>query len=105
MVNNDEATQGEPTSRDIINAILNPALPEFDSTKPYDVPTAVKAGDVNALQDLDERKLIELKEAFLLFDLDGDGCIDANDLRGTFGTLGNDDVPDELVEQMLSEVS
>lgn len=43
-------------------------------------------------------------QAFLLFDLDGDGCIDANDLRGTFGTLGEDDVSDGLVEQMLSEV-
>lgn len=39
-----------------------------------------------------------------MFDLDGDGCIDANDLRGTFGTLGEGEVPDGLVEQMLSEV-
>lgn len=43
-------------------------------------------------------------KAFQLFDLDGDGCIDANDLRGTFGTLGEVDVSDGLVEQMLSEV-
>lgn len=43
-------------------------------------------------------------KAFLLFDLDGDGCIDANDLRGTFGTLGELDVAEGLVEQMLSEV-
>ena len=39
----------------------------------------------------------------MLFDLDGDGCIDENDLRGTFGTLGDEDVPDGLVEKMLSE--
>lgn len=52
----------EKTAMDIINEILNPPLMEFDPTKPYDVPTAVEAGDVNALQDLDERKIIELKE-------------------------------------------
>lgn len=52
----------EKTAMDIINEILNPPLMEFDPTKPYDVPTAVEAGDINALQDLDERKIIELKE-------------------------------------------
>lgn len=39
----------------------------------------------------------------MIFDLDGDGCIDAADLHATFGTLGDDNVPDGLVEQMLSE--
>lgn len=52
----------EKSAMDIINEIFNPPLMEFDPTKPYDVPVAVKAGDVNALQDLDERKIIELKE-------------------------------------------
>lgn len=52
----------EKTPLEIINDILNPPMPEFDPTKPYNVPTAVKAGDVNALQELDERKIIELKE-------------------------------------------
>lgn len=47
---------------DVINEIFNPSLLEFDPKKPYNVPEAVKAGDVEALQDLDERKLIELKE-------------------------------------------
>lgn len=47
---------------DVINEIFNPPLLEFDAKKPYHVPEAVKSGDVNALQDLDERKLIELKE-------------------------------------------
>lgn len=45
------------------------------------------------------------RKAFMLFDLDGDGCIDADDLRGTFGTLGDDDVPDGLIDEMLSEVN
>ncbi|XP_037030739.1 myosin regulatory light chain 10 [Bradysia coprophila] len=93
----------EKTPMEIINDILNPPMPEFDPSKPYNVPTAVKAGDVNALQELDERKIIELKEAFLLFDLNGDGCIDEEDLRATFGTLGEDNIPEGLIEQMMSE--
>lgn len=52
----------EKTPIEIVNEILNPPMPEFDPTKPYLVPTAVKAGDINALQELDERKIIELKE-------------------------------------------
>lgn len=43
-------------------------------------------------------------KAFLLFDLNGDGCIDEEDLRATFGTLGEENIPDGLVEQMMSEV-
>lgn len=43
-------------------------------------------------------------KAFLLFDLNGDGCIDEEDLRATFGTLGDDNIPEGLVEQMMSEV-
>lgn len=52
----------EKSAMDVINEIFNPPLMEFDAKKPYHVPEAVNAGDVNALQDLDERKLIELKE-------------------------------------------
>lgn len=57
---NDEKTPKTPS--EIINDILNPPMPEFDPSIPYTAPTAVKAGDVNALQELDERKIIELKE-------------------------------------------
>lgn len=58
-----EAKQAdEKTAMEVINDILNPPMPEFDPSKPYNVPTAIKAGDVNALQELDERKIIELKE-------------------------------------------
>lgn len=55
----------EKSAMDVINEIFNPPLLEFDPKKPYNVPEAVKAGDVEALQDLDERKLIELKEVGL----------------------------------------
>lgn len=60
-----EKQSDEKTPMEIINGILNPPMPEFDPSTPYNVPTAVKAGDVNALQELDERKIIELKEVRL----------------------------------------
>ncbi|KAL0832208.1 hypothetical protein ABMA28_001661 [Loxostege sticticalis] len=56
----------------------------------------------NVLAELDETKLFELKEAFLLFDLDGDGCIDHNDLRGTLVSLG-EKVDEQAVRNMLAE--
>ncbi|XP_045524250.1 calmodulin-2 [Pieris brassicae] len=58
----------------------------------------------NILAELDENKIFELKEAFLLFDLDGDGCIDHNDLRGTFISLG-ENVDEHAVSNMLSEAT
>ncbi|XP_049871102.1 uncharacterized protein LOC126370297 [Pectinophora gossypiella] len=54
------------------------------------------------LAELDETKVFELKEAFLLFDLDGDGCIDFNDLRGTLISLG-EKVDEQAVKNMMSE--
>ncbi|XP_063827019.1 uncharacterized protein LOC135076492 [Ostrinia nubilalis] len=56
----------------------------------------------NVLAELDETKLFELKEAFLLFDLDGDGCIDHSDLRATLVSLG-EKVDEQAVRIMLSE--
>lgn len=50
---------------EIVTEILGPATksqPAVADERPYDAPVAVAAGDVNALQDLDERRLIELKE-------------------------------------------
>ncbi|CAK1579506.1 unnamed protein product [Parnassius mnemosyne] len=58
----------------------------------------------NVMSELDESKIFELKEAFLLFDLNGDGYIDQNDLRGTFVSLG-ETVDEQLVRNMLSEAS
>lgn len=94
----------EKTAADLIEEIseLKKFIPT-ESSEPYQIPIAVKGSDVEALRDLDERKLIELKEAFMIFDLDGDGHIDADDLRSTFGTLGQD-VTENQIEQMLSEV-
>ncbi|XP_060802016.1 myosin regulatory light chain, smooth muscle [Amyelois transitella] len=56
----------------------------------------------SVLAELDESKIFELKEAFLLFDLDGDGCIDHNDLRGTLVSLG-EKVDEQAVRSMLAE--
>lgn len=87
-------------AHDILSPVVNTLPPESD--EPYRPPTAVAAGDMNALQELDERKIIELREAFNLFDLDHDGCIDAADLKSTFQTLGVD-VPDDFIATMLAD--
>lgn len=86
-------------AQEILSPVMSP-LPE--STEPYVPPTAVQAGDMNALQELDERKIIELREAFNLFDLDHDGQIDASDLKSTFATLGVE-VPDDFISHMLAD--
>ena len=85
---------------EILSPVMNALPPESD--EPYRPPTAVEAGDVNALQELDERKIIELREAFNLFDLDHDGYIDATDLKATFQTL-QVEVNDEFIESMLAD--
>ncbi|KAJ0177886.1 hypothetical protein K1T71_006759 [Dendrolimus kikuchii] len=56
----------------------------------------------NVLAEIDESKIFELKEAFLLFDMDGDGCIDYNDLKATLVSLG-DKVDEQGVRNMMSE--
>lgn len=73
-----------------------------ESKDDYKIPKAVKASDINALKYLDDTKLLELKEAFLLLDLDNDGFIDSNDLKNTYLTLGQD-VSDNEIRQMMSE--
>ncbi|XP_067010723.1 uncharacterized protein [Anabrus simplex] len=80
--------------------------PEIDDEKfkpSYVPPPPATKKDVDLLTDLDEAKLLELKEAFELFDLDQDGFIDSRDLMMTFQTLGQTDVKDEDVQSMLSE--
>ncbi|VVC88262.1 unnamed protein product [Leptidea sinapis] len=78
-----------------------PAVPRSRSGSKARESLAVPA---NVLAELDETKIFELKEAFLLFDMDGDGCIDHNDLRGTLISLG-EKVDESAVENMLSEAS
>ncbi|XP_041989250.1 myosin regulatory light chain, smooth muscle [Aricia agestis] len=58
----------------------------------------------NVLAELDENKIFELKEAFLLFDMNGDGCIDFDDLRATLVSLG-ETIDEEAVKKMMAEAS
>ncbi|XP_015597213.1 myosin regulatory light chain, striated muscle, 25 kDa isoform [Cephus cinctus] len=55
-------------------------------------------------EQLDFRKLAELKEAFHLFDINKDGVIDLADLKFTFASLGKPDIPEEQLQQMLNEM-
>lgn len=50
------------------------------------------------LKDLNEPKVYELKKAFCLFDLDGDGIISEQDLKNTFLTLGLEKSEAELIK-------
>ncbi|XP_014086787.1 myosin regulatory light chain LC-2, mantle muscle [Bactrocera oleae] len=85
-----------------INEIFNPTYKKPITKGNYRAPDEVSAGDQEAMKDLDIRKLAELKEVFLLLDLDSDGLISKDDLRFTFTALGTD-TPDELLEEMLKE--
>lgn len=62
---NGNAVSTEKSALEVINEIFNPKLPVFDESIPYNIPDAVKAGDVSALQDLDEKKILELKEVYI----------------------------------------
>lgn len=61
--------------------------------------------NVDSVHDLDEIKLRELRECFNLFDLNNDGFICANDLKGTYMTMGQMDVADEDIAKMLEDSS
>ncbi|CRK94905.1 CLUMA_CG008396, isoform A [Clunio marinus] len=74
------------------------------SEKAYQPPKEVNAKNSADIQDLDEIKLHELRECFNLFDLNNDGFIDANDLRGTFQTMGME-VDDETIQTMMKDAS
>lgn len=89
--------------RDAIKELYSDTMPKkIHYDEPYEVPKEVQPHDINALKDIDDRKLIELKECFKIFDVDGDGFINANDLRGLFRSLG-EDVPEDQIQQMMSE--
>ncbi|XP_045449236.1 myosin regulatory light chain, smooth muscle isoform X1 [Melitaea cinxia] len=88
------------------DTILSENYAEVENNKRYSTSKARQSLSVpkNVVAELDENKIFELKEAFLLFDLDGDGCIDHNDLCGTFISLG-ERVDEQAVKNMLAEAS
>ncbi|KAL6776371.1 FAP272 [Auxenochlorella protothecoides x Auxenochlorella symbiontica] len=53
-----------------------------------------------ALQNLAPQKLEELKRAFAVYDKDGNGSIDAGELRGLLQSLGQYPTPLELIDMM-----
>ncbi|CAI2377112.1 unnamed protein product [Moneuplotes crassus] len=55
------------------------------------------------IEDLSETQLEEFKEAFSLFDKDGDGTVDTNELGQVMRTLGQNPTEAELNE-MIQEV-
>eukprot|EP00945_MAST-04E_sp_MAST-4E-sp1_P002460 g2460.t1 len=55
------------------------------------------------LPELDEEQILEFKEAFKLFDKDGGGSIDAEELGDAMRALGQDPDPEEL-QNMVDEV-
>ncbi|KAG7309625.1 hypothetical protein JYU34_004103 [Plutella xylostella] len=81
-----------------------PPPPEFKRSRSRSASHARESLVVppDVMAELDENKLYELKEAFLLFDLDGDGCIDHADLCATLVSLG-DRVDENAVRGMLAE--
>ncbi|XP_075228518.1 myosin light chain 5-like [Lycorma delicatula] len=69
----------------------------------YVAPPAASKKDIDLLHNIDEEKMRQLKEAFLMFDFNHDGVIGREDLKTTLTTMGRDDVTDEEVDVMLSE--
>lgn len=89
----------------MIHEIFNPTLKIIDSKGPYRPPDAIQQINIEDidLKDLDERKLVELKEVFALFDTDCDGLISQQDLETTLTVVGTD-FDDGYIAEMLSEV-
>ncbi|PVV04545.1 hypothetical protein BB560_000955 [Smittium megazygosporum] len=60
-----------------------------------------KSLDSNAFTIFDQRQISELKEAFQMFDQDGDGIISSEDLRQMFTSIG-ENPKDEYIEKMIN---
>ncbi|EDS36578.1 myosin light chain 2V [Culex quinquefasciatus] len=60
-------------------------------------------GSSDFLKDLNQPKVYELKKAFCLFDLDGDGVISEEDVRNTFLTLGVEKSDAEIIKMFEGE--
>lgn len=89
----------------LVHEIFNPTLKIIDSQGPYKPPDALQQVNIEDidLNDLDERKLAELKEVFTLFDTDCDGVISEQDLQTTLTIVGTE-FDEGFIAEMLSEV-
>lgn len=70
----------------------------------YKPPPEVEPGDERSLGYLEMEKLLELREAFNVIDLNGDGLIDFEDLKGLFLSMGSS-TDEETIAGMIEEVS
>ncbi|XP_063704524.1 myosin regulatory light chain B, smooth adductor muscle-like [Culicoides brevitarsis] len=68
----------------------------------YKPPEEVEQGDESALGYLEMEKLLELREAFNVIDLNHDGLIDFEDLKGLFLSMGSSQ-DDETIAGMIEE--
>ncbi|KAG7190084.1 hypothetical protein KM043_006220 [Ampulex compressa] len=73
--------------------------------RPESPPAVASNYDEERKKKMDMEKLIELKEAFSLFDFNHDGIIDMEDLKFTFASMGKPNMPEEQLKQMLGETS
>lgn len=63
---------------------------------------APKAKPQSASRELSEEEIADLKEAFGMFDIDGDGTVTLTELREVMRSLGQDPTDAELVEMISS---
>lgn len=59
--------------------------------------------DIDPLEELTDEQIAEFKEAFSLFDRNGDGCITTGELGTVMRHLGQDPTDEELKE-MIDEI-
>ncbi|KAG8227873.1 hypothetical protein J437_LFUL007183 [Ladona fulva] len=89
-------------------AAEKPPRKESTDSRPGDLikfyePPKIPHREEDVLHEIDEKKLLELREAFFLLDLNNDGYIDKEDLRMTYATLGRPDMPERDIDHMLGE--
>eukprot|EP00193_Tetraselmis_chui_P004224 CAMPEP_0177754182 /NCGR_PEP_ID=MMETSP0491_2-20121128/1870_1 /TAXON_ID=63592 /ORGANISM="Tetraselmis chuii, Strain PLY429" /LENGTH=234 /DNA_ID=CAMNT_0019269543 /DNA_START=499 /DNA_END=1203 /DNA_ORIENTATION=+ len=69
-----------------------------------DVFTVPKRGSLKFSQDvpedMEERRVRDLREAFELFDKDGSGCISGDELASVMRALGQNPTPEEIEDMM-----
>jgi len=57
----------------------------------------------NMFAKLSQEKIQLYKEVFIMVDQDGDGAISKQDLKSILTSLGADDVPEDVLLQMLTQ--
>ena len=57
----------------------------------------------NVFSMFDKNQILELKEVFNMIDQDCDGFIDRKDLMNVFEALGEEDISDDYLEDMIKE--